>query len=323
MNEWFNSLDIKLQVIFISSLTSIVIFFLGWLFRVIYERTSLNYRLKKEFQFEQKKKLKEEIAKNKTHLLNSIEELNHRLWNFSQHVDKNWHKIEDPQWHENDQYYLKSFIYRYLKFLYWTLKTEKDTISVDTTIADNSDILFLKYVKTFKDIFTDADLLEELNYDRSKNTNHFFKNDLVGYSKYVLNPNGRVLDFDEFQSVINRKHTEFKEVVNYFSNIENNKNDKNDKNLNILRCFHLISIQFLNTFGHDYQKTKISKIYRITDLYRPEIQIKNGLNEFIEKSKLKSEMKQMLSKITVPNNGYHKWRADLKRQYLKLSTNWS
>ena len=90
--DWFNNADIKLQVVIISSLTSIAIFLLGWLIKVIYERNSLNYKLKKEYQFEQKKKLKEEIAKNKMHLLNSAEELNHRLWNFSQHVDENWHK---------------------------------------------------------------------------------------------------------------------------------------------------------------------------------------------------------------------------------------
>lgn len=287
MKEWFTSLDIKLQIVIISSLTSIGIFFLGWLFRVIYERTSLNYKLKKEFQFEQKKKLKEEIAKNKIHLLNSVEELNHRLWNFSQHVDKNWHSVKD-------QYYLKSFIYRYLKFLHWTLKTENDTISVDSTIADKSDILYLKYVKTFKDIFTDADLLEELDYDRSKNTNHFYKNDLIGYSKYVLDRNGRVLDYDEFEVVMKNKSSEFQEVIDYFSKIKNNKKDKN---LNILRCFHLISIRFLNTFGHDYQKTKNSKIKKIALLYKPEIQIKKGLNEFIEKSKLKSEMHNIIKKV--------------------------
>ena len=44
--------------------------------------------------------------------------------------------------------------------MYWTIKTEKDTISIDTPIADLDDILFLKYVKTLKDIFTDANLFE-------------------------------------------------------------------------------------------------------------------------------------------------------------------
>lgn len=108
--DWFNNADIKLQVVIISSLTSIAIFLLGWLIKVIYERNSLNYKLKKEYQFEQKKKLKEEIAKNKMHLLNSAEELNHRLWNFSQHVDENWHKVSKQDWFETEQYYINSFV---------------------------------------------------------------------------------------------------------------------------------------------------------------------------------------------------------------------
>ena len=98
MIDWFNNLDIKLQVVIISSITSLIVFLLGWFFKVLYDRFSLAYKMKQEFEFEQRKKLKEEIAKNKTHFLNSIESLNHRMWNFSQNVDKNWHKITREQW---------------------------------------------------------------------------------------------------------------------------------------------------------------------------------------------------------------------------------
>ncbi|MFD0862550.1 hypothetical protein ACFQ1M_10060 [Sungkyunkwania multivorans] len=294
MTEWFNNLDVKLQVIIISSITSLTVFMLGWFFKVVYDRFSLTHKMKKEFEFEQRKKLKEEIAKNKTHFLNSIESLNHRMWNFSQNVDKNWHKISKEKWFEtDDQYYINSFVYRFLCFLHWTLKTEKDTISVDTTIADKEDVLYLKWVKTFKDIFTDADLLQELNYDNTKNTNHFYKNDLIGYSKWVVF-NHAVIDFDEFETKLQYNYEPLEKVIEYFTQIEGTNDDKN---LNVLRCYHLLAIQFLNDYGHDYQKTDDKKIKRITDLYKGKIKIKTGFEEFVKKSKLEDEMKKPIRKI--------------------------
>lgn len=257
MIKWFTALDTASQTIIISSGTSIVIFVLGSIFGFIKDRYSLSYKLKKEFNFEQKKKLKEEIAKNKTHLLNSVEELNHRLWNFSQNVDKMWHCVPEDEWFKkDDQYYINSFVYRFLCFIHWTIKTERDTITVDTTIADANDILFLKYVKTFKNIFTDTDLLKNLDYNNEHNTNHFYKNDLIGYSKLVTKDEN-VMDFDLFVKALEESYSPLKKVIEYFSKI---KNLDSDKNLNILRCFHLITIAFLNKFGHDYQRTDNEKI---------------------------------------------------------------
>jgi len=293
MIEWFNTLNNNIQVVIISSITSVLVFIIGWVFKVLYERNSLKFKLKKEYEFEQKKRLKEEIAKNKIHLLNAVEEFNHRLWNFTQNVDKNWHNISTNEWTEPDKYYIKSFVYRFLKVLYWTIKTEKDTISIDTTIADKYDILFLKYVKTLKDIFTDADLLSSLDYNNEFDTNHFFKNNLITYAKQIIE-NENVVDFDVFSENTNEDYDIIKPVIQYFSTI---KDDNKDKNLNVLRCFHLISIQFLNKYGHDYQKTEKQKIYRITTMYKEKLSIKKEFSEFLKKSKLNGEMRKIESEI--------------------------
>ncbi|MGY5353644.1 hypothetical protein [Wenyingzhuangia sp. IMCC45467] len=279
---------------FSAYLIPVFTFIFGWITKIIYERYTLNFKLKKEFEFEQKKKLKEEIAQNKMKLLNSAEELNHRLWNFSQHVGENWHKVSTNDWNTTEQYYLKSFVYRFLKFLYWNIQTEKDTISIDTTIAEKDDVLFLKYIKTFKDIFTDVDLLKELNYDKAHNTNHFFKNNLADYC-ILVTQRGKILSFENFKEVMDREYQSLEKVINYFSNIQNTDDDKN---LNVLRVCHLLIIQFLNTFGHDYQKTDKEKVKRITELYKPKLKIKKGMIEFIKKSKLEKEMKSITEKIT-------------------------
>ncbi len=279
---------------FSTYLIPVLTFIFGWITKIIYERYTLNFKLKKEFEFEQKKKLKEEIAQNKMRLLNSAEELNHRLWNFSQHVGENWHRVSANDWNTTEQYYLKSFVYRFLKFLYWNIQTEKDTISIDTTIAEKDDILFLKYIKTFKDIFTDVDLLAELNYDKAHNTNHFFKNNLADYC-ILVTQGGEILSFENFKEIMDREYQSLEKVINYFSTIQDSDDDKN---LNVLRVCHLLIIQFLNTFGHDYQKTDEEKIKKITELYEPKLKIKKGMVEFIKKSKLEKEMKSITEKIT-------------------------
>lgn len=291
--EWFNKLDIKLQVVIISSITSVFVFLIGWILKVFYERSSLNYKLKKEFEFEQRKKLKEDIAKNKIPLINIIEELNDRLWNLNENIEKGWLKIEKKDWEETQKYYTRSFVYRFLVFIHWTLKTECDTMAIDTTVADSDDILYLKYIKTFKNIFSEPKLLSELNYSNGHDTNHFFKNDLKGYTKLVLDL-GSVIDFDDFCKQTRDKFFELEKVIRYFSEIENNNSDKN---LNILRCFHLLSISFLNKYGHTYQHLEESRLDELTSFYKTRILIKNGFGEFIKKSKLEKEMKSILGKI--------------------------
>ncbi len=258
-------------------------FLFGWVAKVVYERYTLKYKLKLEYNFGQKKKLKEEIVKNKIELLNITEDLNHRLWNFNINISENWHKISKYDWENRTKYYTRSFVYRFLVFIHLVLKTEKDIKSIDTVIADKKDILFLKYIKTFKDIFCEPQLLKDLNYSGQNDTNHFFKNNLIGLSKLVLNENQVVLDFEEFKTKTVNNYIELEKVINYFTEIND---DKYDKNLNVLRCFHLIIINFLNEFGHDYQKTSTLKKLGLWWNYRDKIRVTKRFKKFIKKSKL-------------------------------------
>ncbi len=270
-------------------------FIAGYVAKIIYERYTLNYKLKVEYTFEQKKKLKEEIAKNKTALLNATEELNHRLWNFSQHISTKKYKVSKNEWFTEEQYYLNSFIYRFLKVLDLTIKAEKDTISIDSTIgskiADENDIVYLKYIKTFKDIFTDKDLIE--NLPTQNKTTHFYKNNLFGYANHIRKDE-IVLSFEEFEEVLKNNYQNLEKVITYFTEIENHNNDSS---LNVLKCFHLLSINFLNKYGHDYQVTKDDKIKHITSKYKNEIKITSEFETFLKKSKLEKEMKKILKKI--------------------------
>ena len=116
---------------------------------------------------------------------------------------------------------------------------------------------------------------------------------MIGYSKCVV-LNHALIDFDEFETKLHYNYEPLEKVIEYFTQIEG---IDEDKNLNILRCYHLMAIQFLNDYGHDYQKTDDEKIKRITELYKGKIKIVNGFEEFVKKSKLENEMKNLIKKI--------------------------
>ena len=290
MIEFYQNLDPKVQ----GALISLIIFISGWIFKVVYDRYSLSFKLRREFQFEQKKSIKQEIAKTKTPLLNVSEELNYRLWNFIPNINENWHSIEREKWLEPKHYYLRSFVYRLLVFIFWVLETEKSLTHFDSTIADKKDLDYIKYIKTFKNIFCDILLLKDLEYPNDATTNHFYKNDLPRYANYVKGSDGDIIDFDSFYTKIKDDFTSIEKVFIYINEI---RNQPLNENLNVIRCFHLLLIQFLTEYGHDYQKTDKTKVEKLIKENYNTIKIKNAFEEFIIRNKLTNEMKSIIKKL--------------------------
>jgi hypothetical protein len=294
MIKFFTDLDFKVQSAIIGGLFSTIIFLLGWLFKVFHDKYSLNFKLNKEFTFEQKKSIKQEIAKTKTPILNAGEELNYRLWNFIHNIGENWHSIPQDKWLEPKHYYLRTFVYRLLVFIYWSLEIEKSLTHFDSTVADEKDLNYIKYLKTFKNIFCDTMILRDLDYANNATTNHFYKNDLLTYANFIKDENGDVIDYDKFYIKLKDNYKDIEKVFVYINNIEN---DVEDKSLNVLRCFHLLLIQFLTIYGHDYQKTDKKKTYKLIEEHYHNIKIKNNFNTFLERNKMEGEMKAILRKL--------------------------
>ncbi|MBI9056046.1 MAG: hypothetical protein JEY96_19655 [Bacteroidales bacterium] len=293
MLEAWKNLDTELKVVIISAGTSFLIFIIGWLIKSLHDKYSFNYKLKREYMFKQQKNIQEEIAKTKTLLLNSSEEVNYRLWNFIFNISENWHSIEESKWLESKHYYLRSFVYRILVFIFWILETEKSILSFDSTVANKKDNYYLKFVKTFKHIFCDIRILKELDYENNSVSNHFYANELPSYAKYVSNNNGGVIDYDEFYEKAKKDYSKINKLFIYINEMTDNENDKN---WNVLRCYHLLILEFLNNFGHDYQKTNKKKMKFIFDKYKT-IKIKKGFYEFIKKNKIEKKLKSVINGI--------------------------
>ena len=292
--QWFVELNIQIQVLIISSVTTITIFSLKGLGKLIYEKYSFEYQMKKEYDFNQRKRIKEGLAKTKTPLIKAAEELNYRLWNLTTHIDEGWHNIGEEEWKDEKRYYLRSFVYRLLSFFFWILEAEKSIYSFDLSKADSKDKLYLKYIKTLKHFFCERELLDELDYATGMSSNHFYKDNLIKYASYV-EKNRRCMTFLEFEKKFQHDYEEIRKVVKYITTI---KSDTRNLNYNILKAFHPFLMLFLNKYGLDYHFTPKNKIRKLLRNKYSDLIIRKGLLKFIERNKLFDESKFIMKEFT-------------------------
>ena len=102
--------DTAIVVARISATVSLVTFILSSLFKPWFEKHFVIFKLEAEHQYEQKKEIKKVIARNKAHLLDAAESLNHRLWNLANNYAEGWHYVSDLSTLSNQYYWHLSFI---------------------------------------------------------------------------------------------------------------------------------------------------------------------------------------------------------------------
>lgn len=301
--EWLNSFSDKEQAAIIaaiiSAVVSIITVFLKGVIDWIREDRHLRYKLKKEYTFNQRMHIKESLAKSKTPLIKAAEDLNNRLIDFIDHIDEGWHFNTDEEIQKKDYgYYLRSFVYRLLSFFYWIEKAENDIYNFDFSVADKSDQVYVKYVKTMENFFCEKRLIRKLIPDDSDFSHHFLKNVLGTYVSYIQN-NGELLSFDQFCSKV---ENDFRPIESVFYYVREIKNDKNDPKYNIIMSFHLFLMLFLNKYGLDYQYTARNKYHDIVTSYKDKLVIKNELKEFFEQNKILDEVKWIIRELGLKTN---------------------
>lgn len=273
---------VEVQVALISSLTTVTILGISAIVKFFYNKYALNYRLKREYEYEQKKKIQNELGRYKGKLLNSAEELNHRLWNFSLKREDGWHIVSSNDYTNPSKYYFQSFIYRLLVFFYWANKIEKETEYVDTTIASKHEANFLMYLKNLKLMFCDVLLLKGMNYDTKNSTDHFFKHEFEK-TLSLIEDNDDVLSYDKFLEKFTANISEYEKWTGYISNIH--KTSKSCLKWNVVVSFHLLLLCFLNDYGYEFQKTKKDKMVTIIEKYSGFV-VKENLLEMIKRKRM-------------------------------------
>lgn len=277
----------------VSGSITITLFILKGIFGSFWDKYIHEYKIKIDHEYEQRKKIKETISKFKTPLLDSAELLNHRLWNFSSNCHNNWHTIDISD-NIKSKYYLQSFCYRILAFLAWCIKFEKESLFLDSTLSSKEDLFFIKYIKTMRNIFSDASIFNGLNYDIEHDKDHFFRDDLVSMAELMITDTG-VISFSKFKEI---DSTKYQKMITYISTI---MNDRGCNKWHLINCFHFVLMAFLSKYGYDFQVT--DKI-KLLDLYsqQPKNKLVINFKKIIARSMLDQceEIKKAMS-VLDPN----------------------
>jgi len=168
-NYTLNAYQVALISICVSILTFLVT---NWL-KNYFENKLLQRNLETEHKFEERKKIKEAIAKYKVHLLTACEDVNHRFWNLSSNHNKDWIKINGD--YGKEHYYFHSTVYKLLCLYFWVGKIKKEMIFLDTTIASNEDLEFIKFLKFFPNVMCDLTFIVGKDADGDYAIDHFFR----------------------------------------------------------------------------------------------------------------------------------------------------
>jgi hypothetical protein len=278
----------------IAAAVSVVTVLSGFLFKAWFERYFLIFKLESEHRYEQKKKIKEVLARYKTQLLDAGESLNHRLWNFSENYKENWHTASSTG-ELADQYYLASFVYRLLAFFAWVRKVESKMVHLDTTIASKDDLHFVKFLRVLAQTLCDVELFSGLKYDKSRASDHFFRNNFAHICECFWS-NDEVLSFSDFKENKGSCCDEAAPMVRFVSGMNP---DEERLRWDRLQALHYVLLMFMNTYGYDFQYTDETKMRKLLSRQPRPNKVVRNLNVLLSRMHLhhQKEVRKILEAL--------------------------
>lgn len=259
----FDKADASVKVALISALVALAIWvltaihsLLGTPFKYWLEKRALRNRLATEYEYLQRKNLRELIGKYQGRMLEAAETLNHRLWNLYKNQDKGWLDVRGH--YEGISYYHSSFVYRFLNFFALARAFESEAILIDSRIAEKKDLDFLKFVKAFAWATCEVALFDDVDYDTTFATDHFFRDWLRRVCDCCMR-DGKFLGHDDLQSTL-LSNPDFHNVYRFFDGLQ--KGERRFR-WDRLVTVHLLLLAFINNFGYDMQASSFQQFKEV------------------------------------------------------------
>lgn len=138
----------------------------------------LRDRLKTEYEYEQRKKLRDLIGCYHGGILQAVEEFNYRMMSLYASEDEDWLNVGDDYQgvgSDPNNYYFQTTVHRFLALFVLIRRFESEALYADSRIADKKDFEFLKYSRAILWAATGTHLFSGLAYDVSESKDHFFR----------------------------------------------------------------------------------------------------------------------------------------------------
>lgn len=260
----------------------------------LFGRRDLIHRLENEHRYEQIKQIKAVLAKHKSGLIDSAERLNHRLWNFSVNYGHDWHVLKKNS-SLADSYYLGSFVHRLAAFFCWVNRTDIEIGFLDTTIASDDDLQFVKFLRIMPQVMCDVVLFKGIAYDNSEATDHFFRDQFDQMMGQLWDAErNQVTLFDDFLAEPELCEVVLNPVVTF---IEGMSPSEPRLRWERIQALHIVVMMFLNRFGYKFQYTDIKQIRSLKTEGVGPIRVVDNLKLMLSRVDLDtdSEVKKILS----------------------------
>lgn len=253
--DWFDKAETPVKVAQIAAFASlattlltVTLSQLGSPLKYWLQKRALRNKLAAEYEYEQRKNLRELIGKYQGRMLEAAEALNHRLWNFYDNENKGWLNANGK--YQTAGYYHFSFVYRFLNFYALVRAFESEAVLIDSRIAESKDLDFVKFAKAFAWAICDVALFETIQYDRTFATDHFFRDELREICDCCME-GGKFVGHEGLRSVL-RKNPGSEVVFRFFDGLK-----RNEARLrwDRLLAVHLLLLAFINSFGYDMQRS--------------------------------------------------------------------
>lgn len=243
MSDLLNLLTAPTNILWVAVISAGISTAISYFFK----RRETRHKLEVEYEYEQRKRLRELIGRYHGRLLNATTSLNHRLWNLYAHHDKEWLNVNGV-FYQGAGYYFVSTVYRFLSVFALIRQLETEAVLLDRRIAEKKDYTFLNYAAALQWVMTDVALFDGLTYDSSSQKDHFFSDYFRHYSE-VCSKDQTVLTFEEFSAGPYCSH-ELEPVLKYFDGL---RPDEPRFRWDRIVALHMILMAFNNVFGYKRQ----------------------------------------------------------------------
>lgn len=271
VSDWFNSLQPAVAAAVVAAVVSLLTTglatFIAPYVKYGFDKRLENRKLDLIYQSEQRKALRDHIARHKGRFLEAAESLSHRLWNYEGNQEKGWLATQG-QYSGEFRYYSKTFAYRFLLCLGTARLLEREAMYIDANFATPSDFTFLKALKLNILVWTDTDLFKNVAYDSSEALDHFYKDELISMADSFYEKD-RVMTLGEFTAAVREEKHPYVDVFRFFDGLTADEDRyRHDR----VVTAHLVLIATLNSFGYSFQRTSGQNISAvIAHMHQPRV----------------------------------------------------
>jgi hypothetical protein len=243
--------------------------------RYFLDKRALQHKLRTEYEYEQRRELRELIGRYHGRLVDAADSWHNRMENIYKHESEGQLDVNGA--YEQPNYYFNTTVYRFLALGSLARAFEGESFFIDARIAEKNDLDFVRFVKAFRWLMTDLGLIEGLEYEPWLARDHFLTDRFrVVCDSCVVE--GNLISLTELEQRAG-KDAGLEPALEFFDGL---RADEDRLRWDRLVALHLAVMAFLNLVGYDVQRSSDEDFARVADQFRnPEV--RRNLAEAVER----------------------------------------